>query len=122
MSLFGFTKKAKAPAPQTKSFISQAEGSLYQSGGNKPLDNRSLQAYLEASSRLDTVIRTTAAVASSAKLIYGKEDTKGKVKRVTFKQSDGLYMNDYQTESDFLFELFGTLLTYDSVLLIPEES
>jgi len=117
MALYGFTGSANR-----KSFLSRAEASVYTDGGNRPTINRSLQAYLEASSRLDTVIRTTASVASGAFLEYGKVDSKGKFVKSKFKQADGLYMNDYQTEGDFLFELFGTLLTYDKVLIIPEES
>lgn len=118
--MFGFFKSAKAT--QTKSAISNAEAISYVEGGNRPLANRSFQAYLEASSRLDTVIRTSASVASSAKFLYGKVDMKDTFKKAKFKQADGLYMNDYQTESDFLFELIGTLMTYDKVLIIPEES
>jgi len=123
MGMFGFTNKApKASTPKTKSFISTAEQSLYQNGGNKPTVDLSLQSYIEANSRLDTVLRTMASVASSARFLYGKEDSKGKFKKTKFAQSDGLYMNDYQTESDFIFELFGTLATYDKVLIIPEDS
>ena len=125
MGLFGFTStqtKADVQTRNEKSFISNAEQSVYQSGGNKPISTQSFQAYIEASSRLDTVLRTSASVASSASFMYGKIDAKGKFKRTKFAQSDGLYMNDYMTESDFLFELFGTMLTYDKVLIIPEES
>ena len=123
MSLFGFTKKKSQPTKQReKTVITASEATSYQNGGNLPTDNRNFQAYINASSRLDTLIRTSASVASSAKFMYGKMDTKGNFKQTTFKQSDGLYMNDYQTESDFLFELFGTFMTYDKVLLIPEQS
>ena len=123
MGLFGFTNKKSTPTKQReKTAITASEATAYQNGGNLPTDNRNFQAYINASSRLDTLIRTSASVASSARFQYGKVDTKGNFKTVTFKQSDGLYMNDYQTESDFLFELFGTLLTYDKVLLIPEQS
>lgn len=125
MGLFGFTKEKAKPVPdkvQEKSFISNAEQSAYQNGGNKPVATQSFQAYIEANSRLDAVLRTCASIASSAKFLYGKEDSKGKFKKTKFAQADGLYMNDYMTESDFLFELFGTLLTYDKVLIIPEES
>lgn len=119
--LYGFSRTSTPTKQNEKSFISTAEQQNYANGGNKPNTN-SFQAYLEASSRLDTIIRTTASVASSAKFDYGRLDAKNNFKRVKFKQADGLYMNDYQTESDFLFELFGTLLTYDKVLLIPEQS
>ena len=123
MGLFGFTNKKSTPIKQReKTAITSSEATAYQNGGNLPTDNRNFQAYINASSRLDTLIRTSASVASSARFQYGKVDTKGNFKTVTFKQSDGLYMNDYQTESDFIFELFGTLLTYDKVLLIPEQS
>lgn len=125
MGLFGFTREKAKPVTdkvQAKSFISDAEQSVYQNGGNKPVATQSFQAYIEANSRLDAVLRTCASIASSAKFLYGKEDSKGKFKKTKFAQADGLYMNDYMTESDFLFELFGTLLTYDKVLLIPEES
>lgn len=121
---FGFIKNKKEikSTRQEKGFLSSAEQTTYRNGGNKPIADLSLQAYIEANSRLDTVLRTAATVASSAKFIYGKVDSKGKFKKTKFVQSDGLYMNDYQTEGDFLFELFGTLLTYDKVLLIPEQS
>ena len=118
--MFGFFNKT--PKRVEKSSISNAEAIAYTAGGNRPLANQSFQAYLEASSRLDTAIRTSAAVASGAKFLYGKVDTKDIFKKAKFKQADGLYMNDYQTESDFLFELFGTLMTYDKVLIIPELS
>lgn len=117
MGLFGFSNKK-----QTKSAISNAEATAYVQGGNRPQSNKSFQSYLEASARLDTAIRTTASVASSARFDYGKDQADKSFKRTGFKQADGLYMNDYQTESDWLFELFGTLLTYDKVLIIPEES
>ena len=125
MGLFGFTRKEKKQETQqvnNKSFISNAEQSVYQNGGNKPIATQSFQAYVEASSRLDTVLRTSASIASSAHFMYGKVDSNNKFKRTKFAQADGLYMNDYMTESDFLFELFGTLLTYDKLLIIPEES
>ena len=116
--LFG----SKEQKPETKSAISNAESITYTNGGGRPLVNSSLQTYLEQSSRLDTVIRTSASVASASKFMYGKETAATPFKKTKFKQADGLYMNDYQTESDFIFELIGTLLTYDKVLIIPEES
>lgn len=122
MGLFGFTNQKETKSSNTKSFLSTGEQQNYANGSGVPTVNRSLQSYIEASSRLDTVIRTAASVASAAFIEYGKEDSKGVFKKSTFKQADGLYMNDYQTESDWLFELFGTLLTYDKVLLVPEDS
>ena len=123
--MFGFTNNSTkvhmTTTTQEKSFISQAEANNYANGGNKE-STTSFKTYMEAISRLDTVIRTAASVASSAFIEYGKVDSKNKFKLSAFKQADGLYMNDYQTEGDWIFELFGTLLTYDKVLLIPEES
>jgi HK97 family phage portal protein len=122
MGLFGFDKKTVVEPTRKKTFITEAEAVAYANGGNTQTVNRSFQAYLDASSRLDTVIRTSASVASAASFKYGKVDTKGVFKEASFKQVDGLYMNDYQTEGDFIFELFGTLMTYDKVLLVPQES
>ena len=61
--LYGFSRTSTPTKQNEKSFISTAEQQNYANGGNKPNTN-SFQAYLEASSRLDTIIRTTASVAS----------------------------------------------------------
>ena len=118
MSLFKPKQKRVA---QTKSFISSAEKANYAMGSNKPL-TRSYKSYLENISKLDNVIRTCASIASQASFKYYTEDNKGKLKPKKIKQIDNLMMNDYMSEGDFLFELFGTLLTYEKTLIIPEQS
>ena len=112
-----------APTRVTKNPVIASEAFRYKSGGGKPVGTTVYETWLQQIAVLRNVIGTTAELASSATLKFYKEDTKGK--KTVFnnpKMFDRDFMNDKDDVSSFIYNYFGQIKTYDSVLIIPEQS
>ena len=115
-----FLRGKKAERVVTKHPAITAGDSIdYINGGRKP-QTLAYSQYVDSIERLNTCIRTTASIASGAKIEYRRDDSKGVSVKVQVKQFDGLFMNDYQSNSDFIREAIASLLTYDALYIVPE--
>lgn len=99
--------------------LSAGDASDYQNGAGKTITTSYAQ-YLNSIERLNSCVRTTAAIASGARFEFWKKDSDFKETKVKVKQFDDLFMNDYQSNSDFLRELIASLLTYDSAYIVAQ--
>lgn len=112
----------KQPTKRTKNPTIAGDALKYQNGSGVPRNQRQYQLWINQISALRNVIGSTAQMASGAKLMLSIEDSKGKKKRFKKDIIDVNFMNNEEDTTQWLYKYFGTLKTFENILIIPESS
>lgn len=115
-NLFGSKRKVRTKHPSLVT-----DEMSYQNGGNNPVKN-AYKNYISSVQPLDNAIRILGNIASGARFEYYKKQKNGKKKKVKVAQFDDLFMNDYQSISDFIRLCITTLASYDALYIVGEKS
>ena len=112
----------KQPNKRSKNPTIAGDALKYQNGSGVPRNQRQYQLWINQISALRNVIGSTAQMASGAKLMLSIEDSKGKKKRFKKDIIDVNFMNNEEDTTQWLYKYFGTLKTFENILIIPESS
>ena len=119
MGLLNFRKKS--PATHQKNLLINAGDELSYANGSGNTATLAYKNYLESVQAVNSAITISANLASGASFSFFKQEG-DYLKRLEINNIDDYMANDYESYSDFVRKIFGSLFTFGSCLITSEKS